>query len=174
MKTQAMDKAKTAVNDCLYPFANLSLASGYPSSREFQVVNNREGESIGIKARVSFDSQTCIARLSGYALSELGQHAFQISSRIYLYDRWFMGLIRHSCAPNTCADTDYLELWTVAKVSAGSWITLDFTLTFDSLHRQFSCHCCAPHCRGWIKGGKQQINTEGLRFLEQKRSRDAP
>ncbi|WP_426216446.1 SET domain-containing protein-lysine N-methyltransferase [Pseudomonas sp. DWRC2-2] len=168
MKTQAMDKAKTAVIDCFYPFASQSFARGYPSNRDFQVVRNREGESIGVKARVNFESRTCIAKLSGYALSELGQHAFQISSRIYLYDRWFMGLIHHSCAPNTCADTDYLELWTVVAITAGSWITLDFALTFDCLHRQFACQCGAANCRGWIKGRKEQINTEGLRFLEQK------
>lgn len=174
MKTQAMDKAKTAVSDCLYPFASLSLARGYPSNREFQVVRNREGEPTGIKARVNFDSRTCIAKLSGYALSEPGQHAFQISSRIYLYDRWFMGLIRHSCAPNTCPDTDYLELWTLVAITAGSWITLDFALTFDTLYRQFPCRCGAVNCRGWIKGRNEPINAEGLRFLEQKRSRDSP
>ncbi|TLG89258.1 SET domain-containing protein-lysine N-methyltransferase, partial [Pseudomonas edaphica] len=37
MKTQAMDKAKTAVSDCLYPFKTVLVEQGYPSSEHFQV-----------------------------------------------------------------------------------------------------------------------------------------
>ena len=170
MKTHAMDKAKTAANDCLYPFATSLLERGYPSPRQFRVVRNRNGTPTGIKARVAFDSRTCIAKVSGYALGERRQYTFQISSRIHLYDRWFCGLLRHSCSPNVYFDIHYLEVWTLEAITAGSWLTLDFADTDDILPRQFACHCGAPECRGWIKGRKEQINAEGLRFLEQLRS----
>ncbi|OIN48885.1 SET domain-containing protein-lysine N-methyltransferase [Pseudomonas azotoformans] len=174
MKTQAMDKAKTAASDCLYPFASTSFTRGYPSSREFQVVHDPEGEPTGIKARINFGSRTCIAKVSGYALSERCKHTFQISSRIYLYDRWFCGQLRHSCSPNTFLDTQYLELWAVAPICAGTWITLDYASTCDILDVQFACTCGAPCCKEWIKGWNEQINAEGLRFLEEKRSLGVP
>ncbi|WP_168232478.1 SET domain-containing protein-lysine N-methyltransferase [Pseudomonas veronii] len=169
MKTHAMDKAKTVATDCLYPFATSLFERGYPSTRQFQVVRNRNGDPTGIKARVAFDSRTRIAKVSGYALSERRQHTFQISSRIHLYDRWFCGLLRHSCSPNVYFDTHYLELWAVVPIAVGSWLTIDYADSSDILPHQFACHCGAPNCRGWIKGRGEQINAEGLRVLESKR-----
>lgn len=43
MKTRAMDKAKTAVNDCLYPFKTLLVEQGYPSTEHFEVKQDAEG-----------------------------------------------------------------------------------------------------------------------------------
>ena len=67
MKTQAMDKAKTAVSDCLYPFKTVLVEQGYPSSEHFQVVHDANGIGAALKACVAFDSRVRIARVSGYA-----------------------------------------------------------------------------------------------------------
>jgi len=174
MKTHAMDKAKTAANDCLYPFATSLLERGYPSPRQFQVVRNRNGTPTGIKARVAFDSRTCIAKVSGYALGERRQYTFQISSRIHLYDRWFCGLLRHSCNPNVFLDTTYLELWTVQPIAAGALLTLDYASTEDALFRQFACQCGELNCRGWITGSQEPLNAEGQTFMTLWRERKRP
>lgn len=168
MKTRAMDKASktSAVNHCLYPFATTHTGCGYPSTREFEVVRDQHGEAIGIKSRVAFDSRTLISRLFGYALSEPRQNTFKISSRLYLYDEWFLALLQHACHPNTHPDFDFLELWSIVPIPAGTGLTIDYTQTAEVLHQQFACTCGAPDCRGWIKGSQEQINAEGLLFLE--------
>lgn len=69
MKTRAMDKAKAAVNDGLYPFETLQVEQGYPSTAQFKVVRYPNGKRGGIKARIDFDSRVRIALVSGYAVS---------------------------------------------------------------------------------------------------------
>ena len=174
MKTQAMDKASSADNDCLYPFATTLAECGYPSTRQFEVVRDNNGEAIGIKARVGFDSRTLIARVFGYALSERRPHTFQISARIRLYDPWVCGQLHHSCDPNVYLDTSYLELWSVMPIAADTWLTIDYAKTGDVLPRQFACECGSPNCRGWIKGPQEQLSLEGTLFLEQRASKTRP
>lgn len=167
MKTQAMDKAKTATSDCLYPFATLLTEHGYPSARDYQVVQVRQGYGMGIRTRVAFDRRRCIARVSGHALSERRLHTLQVSSRIHLYDPWFAGLLSHSCNPNVFLDITYLELWSVQDIAAGTLLTMDYASTEDILFRQFACQCGELNCRGWITGMKEPLNAEGQRFMEQ-------
>lgn len=162
MKTRAMDKAKAAVNDGLYPFETLQVEQGYPSTAQFKVVRYPNGKRGGIKARIDFDSRLRIALVSGYAVSERRSHTLQLSSRIHLYDSWFCGLIRHSCKPNVLLDTTYMELWTLNTITAGSLLTLDYAITEDALYRQFACHCGELNCRGWITGSKEPLNAQGL------------
>ena len=168
MKTQAKDKAAGADNDCLYPFATTLAECGYPSIRQFEVVRDQNGATVGIKSRVAFDSRTLIARVFGYALSERRQHTFQISARIRLYDPWVCGQLQHACDPNVYFDTSYLELWSVTPIAADTWLTIDYATTGDVLPRQFACECASPHCRGWIKGPEEQLSPEGKLFLAQR------
>ncbi|WP_395609279.1 SET domain-containing protein-lysine N-methyltransferase [Pseudomonas sp. B22129] len=166
MKTQAMDKANRAGADCIYPFAT-TPPGRYPSTRHFQVVHDQNGRATGIQSRIRFDSRTRIANVSGYATRERRPNTFQISSHIYLFDCWFCGLLNHSCDPNVLLDTDFLELWSLYPILAGALLTIDHAVTADILPYQFACNCGKPRCRGWIKGRQEQINAEGLRFLEQ-------
>ena len=127
MKTQAMDPAKTAVGDCLYPFKTLLVEQGYPSAKHFRV----ERDGGGVRARVGFDGRVRIARVSGYAVNERRTRTLQLSARIHLYDSWFCGLLRHSCNPNVFFDTTYLERWTVQPIPAGApspWLFPDMFL----------------------------------------------
>ncbi|MFP5499890.1 MAG: SET domain-containing protein-lysine N-methyltransferase [Gammaproteobacteria bacterium] len=174
MKTQAMDKAKTAVSKCLYPFATALAEHGYPRARDYEVVRTRDGSGDGIKTRVAFDSRMCIARVSGYALNERRLHTVQMSSRIHLYDPWFSGLLSHSCNPNAFLDMTYLELWSVQPIPAGALLTMDYAHTEDILFRQFRCQCGELNCRGWITGMKEPLNPEGQQFMEQWRERKSP
>ncbi|MDF2795845.1 MAG: hypothetical protein K0S85_3598 [Pseudomonas orientalis] len=90
------------------------------------------------------------------------------------YDAWFCGLLQHSCNPNVFLDTTYLELWTVQPIAAGTALTLDYSMTKDTLFRQLACHCGELNCRGWITGSKEPLNAEGQAFMawwcEHKRS----
>jgi len=174
MKTEAMDKAKTAASDCLYPFATLLTDQGYPSTRDYQVLRTRDGPGTGIRTRVAFDSRLCIAKVSGYALSERRLHTLQVSSRIHLYDPWFSGLLTHSCNPNVFLDITYLELWSIQAVPAGTLLTKDYASTEDTLFRQFPCQCGELNCRGWITGMTEPLNVEGQHFMEQWRKRKRP
>ena len=164
MKTRAMDKAKAAVIDCLYPFKTLRVDQGYPSTEQFQIVHDAEGIA-GIIARVGFDSRVRIARVSGYAVSEQRPHTLQLSPRIHLYDAWFCGLLQHSCSPNVFLDATYLELWSVQPIPAGTALTVDYATTEDALSRQFACHCGELNCLGWITGSKEPLNAEGQAFM---------
>ncbi len=168
MKTPAMDKASDADNEGLYPFATTSAEDGYPTTRQFEIVRDPNGEAAGIKSRIAFDNRTLIARVFGYALSERRQHSFQISARIQLYDPWVCGQLRHACDPNVYFDTAYLELWSVLPIAANTWLTIDYANAGDVLHRQFACECAGPNCRGWIKGAQEQLSAEGQLFLEQR------
>ena len=159
MKTQAMDKAKTVTPACLYPFKSLTIEQGYPSTRQFQVQSN------GLKARVHFDSRVRIARVSGWAVGERRLHSLQLSSRIYLYDCWFCGLLQHSCNPNVFFDSTYLELWTLRPIVPGEWLTIDFASTEDVLYQQFPCTCHESCCRRWITGSREQPSAEGQAFM---------
>ena len=165
MKTQAMDKAKTAVSACLYPFKTLLVEQGYPSTEHFQVQQDAHGMTTGVIARIAFDNRVRIAQVSGYAVSERRPHTLQLSPRIHLYDGWFCGLLQHSCNPNVFLDATYLELWTVQVIPAGSLLTLDYATTEDALARQFACHCGELNCRGWITGSKEPLNAEGQAFM---------
>ncbi|NVZ19410.1 SET domain-containing protein [Pseudomonas costantinii] len=171
MKIQAMDKANHAGAACIYPFATTS-PERYPSTLHFQVVHDQNGQATGIQSRVPFDSRTRITNVSGYATRERRPNTFQISSHIYLFDCWFCGLIAHSCDPNALLDADFLELWSLCHIQAGALLTIDHSVTADILPRQFACQCRAHNCRGWIKGHQEQINAEGLKFLEQWHTRD--
>ncbi|MBC3239331.1 SET domain-containing protein-lysine N-methyltransferase [Pseudomonas lurida] len=171
MKTQAMDKAKTAVSECLYPFKSKLGQGGYPSSEQFEVVRDTSGMGARIKTRVAFDSRICIARISGYALSERRLHTLQLSPRIHLYDCWFSGLFSHSCEPNVFLDLHYLEVWALHEIRAGTLLTMDVATTEDVLSRQFACQCGELSCRGWITGHDEPLNAEGQAFMAQWRER---
>ncbi|MCK6186118.1 MULTISPECIES: SET domain-containing protein-lysine N-methyltransferase [unclassified Pseudomonas] len=171
MKTQAMDKAKNAVSECLYPF---QLGSGYPTTQQFALVQTPDGKGAGIQARVAFDSRVRIAKVSGYALSERRLHTLQLSSRIHLYDCWFSGMFLHSCTPNVFLDLHYLEVWTLREICVGDLLTMDYANTEDVLFRQFACQCGELNCRGWITGSQEPLNAEGQAFIAQWRLRKRP
>lgn len=164
MKTQAMDKAKTAVSDCLYPFKS-QLGTGYPSTAQFEVMQTADGLNPGVKALVAFDSRVCIAKISGYALGEQRPYTLQLSPRVHLYDCWFCGLFLQSCNPNVFVDKQYLEVWSLRKILAGDLLTIDYANTEDNLPRQFRCQCGELNCRLWITGSKEHLNAEGLAFM---------
>lgn len=173
MKTQAMDKAKPAVSDCLYPFKS-KLGQGYPSSAQFEVVQDTGGSGAVVKARVAFDSRVCIATISGYVLRERRRHTLQLSSRTHLYDCWFSGLFSHSCKPNVFLDLHYLEVWALHEIHPGERLTMDYAMTDDVLFRQFACRCGELSCRGWITGRDEPLNAEGQAFMAQWRERKRP
>lgn len=174
MKTQAMDKAKTRTKDCLYPFKTLLFEPGYPSTEQFQPIQDANGLPAGVKARIAFDSRVRIAKVSGYAVGERRPHTLQLSPRIHLYDSWFCGLLMHSCDPNVFFDTTDLELWTVQPIAPGTLLTLDYASTEDALPQQFACLCGELNCRGWITGNQEPLNSDGQAFMARWRERKRP
>jgi hypothetical protein len=94
--------------------------------------------------------------VSGYALGERRQHTFQISSRIHLYDRWFCGLLRHSCSPNVYFDIHYLEVWTLEAITAGSWLTLDFATPTTSCPVNLPATAARPNAGAGSKAARNR------------------
>lgn len=174
MKTHAMDMAPATLGDCLYPFKALLTEHGYPSTRDYQVMRDKDGAGNAIQTRIAFDSRLCIAKVSGHALNERRQHTLQVSPRIHLYDPWFAGLLRHSCNPNAFLDTTYLELWSVQPIPAGTLLTVDYAVTEVALFRQFPCQCGELNCRGWIAGRDEPLNLQGQQFMQRWRERKSP
>ena len=174
MKTQAMETATRTDTDCLYPFAKQLSGPQYPSMPQFRVVRTADGSATGVETQASFDSRLCIAKVSGYAVSEARRHTLQISSRIHLYDPWFSGLLAHSCRPNVYVDIAYLELWSILPLAQGTFLTRDYTSTEEVLVKQFACQCGELNCRGWITGHKEPLNAEGQAFMAQWRDHKRP
>ncbi len=174
MKTQAMDKATRVEPDNVYPFATQLTGPQYPSTSQFEVVRTDDGTAMGIKSRVSFDGRLCIAKVSGYAVGERRRHTLQLSSRTHLYDPWFTGPLAHSCNPNVYVDMAYLELWSILPLLPDTPLTRDYASTEEVLVTQFACQCGELNCRGWITGGEEPLNADGLAFMAQWRDRKRP
>jgi hypothetical protein len=117
MKTQAMDKAKPLPMTASIPLRHRCSAR-LPLDRQFKWCATATAGT-GSRRASRLTAECALPRCQATP-SRAAPHTFQISSRIHLYDRWFCGLLRHSCSPNVYFDIHYLEVWTLEAITAGS------------------------------------------------------
>lgn len=165
---QHMLSVNGTAGQCLYPFSELDIESGYPTAARFEIVHTEDGRGAGIRVLTPFSRGQLVSRVSGQVIGSRRLHTLQITPNAHLYDPYFCGLLLHSCNPNVFLDMTQFELWALRDISAGELLTMDYASTEDVLVRQFRCHCGAAGCREWITGAKEQVNEEGLAVLRRR------
>ncbi|WP_445180927.1 SET domain-containing protein-lysine N-methyltransferase [Pseudomonas sp. McL0111] len=149
----------------IYPFAGLPVRLGFPSSIDFEIVQQSPNAAAGVVARRAFLRVTRMCRISGQLLPYRCRHTRQLLAGIHIYDPRFCGLLEHSCDPNVFLDMSELWLWALRDIHKGERLTMDLAATEDKLSQQFACGCGSSRCRGWITGYDEPPSTEGQRFL---------
>ncbi|MFJ2714174.1 lysine methyltransferase [Pseudomonas sp. NPDC087346] len=149
----------------IYPFTGLPVRLGFPSSTDFEIVQEGHGVTAGVVARRDFLRITRICRISGQLLPYRCRQTRQLLAGIHIYDPRFCGLLEHSCDPNVFLDMSELWLWALRDIQKGERLNMDLAATEDKLQQQFACGCGSSRCRGWITGYDEPPNTEGQRFL---------
>lgn len=139
---------------------------GYPERSDFDLNVIDESCGSGIIARRNFKPGQLVARISGDIVSEVRLHTLQINPTQHLFDPYFSGYLLHSCCPNAILDMQALEIWALRPIQAGELLTIDYTMTEDTLARQFACLCQSPQCRLWITGRKETTNEAGRHYLQ--------
>lgn len=150
----------------IYPFMELPPRLGFPTTEDFQIINNAQGEPIAIAALREFPRLSRICRISGHLLPYRCRRTRQMAPGIHVYDPRFCGLLNHACDPNAFLDMSELWLWALKDIRKGDRLTMDFAATEDRLQRQFACRCGCPCCRGWITGYDESPNADGQLFFQ--------
>ncbi|MFJ2366946.1 lysine methyltransferase [Pseudomonas sp. NPDC087697] len=166
MKPQTKDKARSQLNECIYPYEELSTCQGYPSRANFTVIQTDDGRGAAITAQDNYLRISRICRVSGLLTHARQLHTLQLAPGIHVYDPFFSGLLLHSCDPNVFLDMSELWLWALKDIAPGSVLCMDYASTEEKLTRQFACQCGSPDCRGWITGYDDPPNAEGQKFLK--------
>ncbi|SEN28649.1 hypothetical protein SAMN04487857_11311 [Pseudomonas sp. ok272] len=150
----------------IYPSPILSVREGYPSARNFRLVQAQDDAAAAIIARRHALRISRLCRVSGQLTHERQRHTVQLLPGIHMYDPFFCGLLPHSCDPSVFLDMSELWLWSLQDIRPGCALSMDYTTTEDRLLRQFACQCGSPQCRGWITGYDESPNAEGLAYLQ--------
>ncbi len=152
------------MSEPIYPqqfSSNLDL----PTTTTIIVENVGEKIGKGVYTKIKIPRGTLIARFTGQVGNKITQHTLQISSQLHVHDPWFIGMLSHSCSPNSILDMQTFELWSMTDINEEQLLTVDYAVTEDVLFRQFPCHCNSNGCREWITGRKERVNEEGLAYL---------
>ena len=162
-RTIALPLTEDQSADMIYP-DDLPYSPRLPRRSQFDVCD--EGSmGRGIRTKVAFERGTVIAEFAGQFTSQVLQHTLQVTPTSHVHDPHFIGLLSHSCAPNSLLDMQGMELLALCDIPAGTLLTVDYALTEDILFRQFPCDCGASNCRGWITGRREKVSAKGRRHL---------
>lgn len=152
----------------IYPEEHgLDPNDGYPQKVDFTVCRREDGKGVGVYTKKAIDRGALVARITGNIVPKITQHTLQITPTTHLYDPYFTGYLLHSCSPNIYLDMTEFEIWALRDIEAGQALTMDYASTEDILFNQFPCLCGTPNCRHWITGRKEEVNAEGLEYIEQ-------
>jgi SET domain-containing protein len=132
----------------------------FPRAEDFAVVDVNENKGKGVITYRSFAQGEMVARIARQIVPDIRQHTLQISPTQHNFDPYFSGFFLHSCAPNVSVDMDLLTITAIKDIEASSYITMDYAETEDYLFKQFICSCGAAHCRGWVAGRLERLETE--------------
>ena len=138
---------------------------GYPKQEDFTVSRRETGKGAGVYTKKDIKRGELVARITGNIVPNISQHTLQITPTTHLYDPYFTGYLLHSCSPNIYLDMTEFEIWALRDIDAGHPLTMDYASTEDILFRQFPCFCETPNCRFWITGRKEEVNDEGLSYI---------
>ncbi len=145
----------------------LNPNDGYPKKVGFTVCRRENGKGAGVYTKNSIKRGELVARITGNIVPSITQHTLQITPTTHMYDPFFTGYLLHSCSPNIYLDMTEFEVWALRDIEAGQALTMDYASTEDILFKQFPCLCGTPNCRYWITGRKEEVNDEGLAYIEQ-------
>ncbi len=151
----------------LYP-GFVPAEEGHPTSAKFIVVETGDERGRGLKGKTAFKKDEYAAKLSGIIVNHTTLNTIQITPTLYFSDPWFCRFLLHSCDPNLAIDVAKLEVRALKNISPGEYLTIDYAATDDKITFQFACNCGAANCRGWVRGGAEEINEEGRSFLAQR------
>lgn len=152
----------------IYPAEyNLNPNDGYPLKDDFTVCRRETGKGFGVYSKKDIKRGELVARITGNIVPNISQHTLQITPTTHMYDPYFTGYLLHSCSPNIYLDMTEFEIWALRDIEAGGPLTMDYASTEDILFKQFPCLCDSPDCRIWITGRKEEVNEEGLGYIEQ-------
>ncbi|WP_180699924.1 SET domain-containing protein-lysine N-methyltransferase [Pseudomonas crudilactis] len=166
MNSHAMAQSAPRDTEGIYPFAGLPVRLGFPSSADFEILQDEYGTPTAVTTRREFPQTHRMCRVSGQLLPYRCRQTRQLLTGIHLYDPRFCGLIEHACDPNVFLDMSELWLWALKDIHRGERLTMDYAATEDKLLRQFACGCGAKRCRGWITGYDDPPSLEGQHFLQ--------
>ena len=96
-----------------------------------------------------------IAHITGNVNDIISPDSVQIGPDQHLHDPYILGLLTHSCDPNTYFDIKKHHLIAAKAIKENEFLTIDYTVTEDYLFRQFQCRCKTAKCKGWILGRKE-------------------
>ena len=148
----------------LYP-AIIPAEEGHPTSAQFIVVETGDERGRGLKGKVVFKKDKCVAKLSRVLVDHTTLDTIQITPTLYFSDQWFCRFLLHSCDPGLEIDVANLEVRALRDIFPGEYLTIDYATNDDTITFQFACNCGAPNCRTWITGRAEEINDEGRSFL---------
>lgn len=130
-----------------------------------EVIHLDELRGLGVRARRAFAAGDVIHRFAGVVSETLCQHSLQVDASRHISGTRYIGYLSHGCDPNARLDMTGFTLAALRDVAAGDIVTVDYAATEDRLHRQFTCRCASPACRGWITGRLEQPDAEGRAWL---------
>ncbi len=139
---------------------------GYPKREDFTVCTRETGKGAGVYTKKDIKRGEMVARITGNIVPKITQHTLQITPTTHLYDPYFTGYLLHSCSPNIYLDMTEFEIWALRNIDAGQPLTMDYASTEDILFAQFPCLCETANCRFWITGRKEEVNDEGLCYID--------
>jgi hypothetical protein len=145
----------------------LNQNDGYPKKIDFTVGRREDGKGAGVYTKKGVKRGELVARITGNIVPNITQHTLQITPTTHMYDPYYTGYLLHSCSPNIYLDMTEFEVWALRDIEAGQALTMDYASTEDILFKQFPCLCGTPNCRYWITGRKEEVNDEGMAYIEQ-------
>ncbi len=148
----------------LYP-GFIPTEEGHPTSARFIIVETGDERGRGLKGKVVFKKNECVAKLSGILVNHTTLDTIQITQTLYFSDPWFCRFLLHSCDPSLEINVADLEVRALKDISPDEYLTIDYATTDDIVTFQFACNCGTPNCRGWVTGCAEEINEEGRSYL---------
>ncbi|WP_395374740.1 hypothetical protein [Marinicella sp. W31] len=127
----------------------------FPEPSAFTLADKDFLTGKSIQVLKSFKRKEKIAHITGEVNDIISPDSVQIGPEQHLHDPYVLGMLTHSCDPNTYFDVKNRHLVAAKSILENEFLTIDYTQTEDYLFRQFQCRCKTAKCKGWIHGRKE-------------------
>ena len=111
-----------------------------------------EQVGIGVRSVVPFSPGGVLDQFDGRIEDTVSQHSLQIGPDRHISETQFVGFLSHGCDPNCALNMETRQLVALNDIAAGELLRIDYSVTEDTLYKEFDCACGAQNCRGWITG----------------------
>lgn len=127
----------------------------YPTPKNFEIITKDFLTGKAIRVLEPYQSGEKLALIEGEINNVISPDSIQINEEKHLHDPHILGLLMHSCSPNTVFDIKRKYLIACCPIKTNTFLTIDYTITEDYLFKQFQCRCGTKNCKGWILGKKE-------------------